>query len=103
MTLFLFFCPFVFSLFVLFRIPYSKLHTSYVKPQTSIPHTSPFLAKFEILEITNDQPFLGIQHTNTTNRGLYPIVVHGAGPQLNEILEKEGVEPDYIDGIRITG
>ena len=35
--------------------------------------------------------------------GLYPIVLHGAGPQLNEILEKEGVEPDYIDGIRITG
>lgn len=35
-------------------------------------------------------------------RGLYPIVLHGAGPQLNEILEKEGVEPDYIDGIRIT-
>ncbi|KAK0528907.1 hypothetical protein OC834_002036 [Tilletia horrida] len=34
--------------------------------------------------------------------GLYPIVVHGAGPQLNEILEREGVEPDYIDGIRIT-
>lgn len=35
--------------------------------------------------------------------GLYPIVLHGAGPQLNDILEKEGVEPDYIDGIRITG
>lgn len=34
--------------------------------------------------------------------GLYPIILHGAGPQLNEILEKEGVEPDYIDGIRIT-
>ncbi len=34
--------------------------------------------------------------------GLYPIVLHGAGPQLNELLEKEGVEPDYIDGIRIT-
>lgn len=38
-----------------------------------------------------------------SSSGLYPIVVHGAGPQLNEILEKEGVEPDYIDGIRITG
>lgn len=37
------------------------------------------------------------------DRGLYPIVLHGAGPQLNEILEREGVEPDYIDGIRITG
>ncbi|KAF6766823.1 Semialdehyde dehydrogenase, dimerization domain protein [Kalmanozyma brasiliensis GHG001] len=34
--------------------------------------------------------------------GLYPIVLHGAGPQLNDLLEKEGVEPDYIDGIRIT-
>lgn len=34
--------------------------------------------------------------------GLYPVVLHGAGPQLNEILEREGVEPDYIDGIRIT-
>ncbi|AOW01848.1 Aspartate/glutamate/uridylate kinase [Yarrowia lipolytica] len=34
--------------------------------------------------------------------GLYPIVLHGTGPQINEILEQEGVEPDYIDGIRIT-
>jgi N-acetyl-gamma-glutamyl-phosphate reductase/acetylglutamate kinase len=35
--------------------------------------------------------------------GLYPVVLHGAGPQLNDILENEGVIPDYIDGIRITG
>jgi len=35
--------------------------------------------------------------------GLYPVVLHGAGPQLNEILEKAGVTPDYSDGIRITG
>lgn len=34
--------------------------------------------------------------------GLYPIVLHGTGPQINELLEKEGVEPEYIDGIRIT-
>ncbi|CAE6441411.1 unnamed protein product [Rhizoctonia solani] len=34
--------------------------------------------------------------------GLYPVVLHGAGPQLNDILENEGVIPDYIDGIRIT-
>ncbi|KAG8959980.1 hypothetical protein FRC03_007244 [Tulasnella sp. 419] len=34
--------------------------------------------------------------------GLCPVVLHGAGPQLNEILEAEGVTPDYIDGIRIT-
>ncbi|KAK9251290.1 Aspartate/glutamate/uridylate kinase [Lipomyces tetrasporus] len=34
--------------------------------------------------------------------GLFPIVLHGTGPQINEILEAEGVVPDYIDGIRIT-
>lgn len=34
--------------------------------------------------------------------GLYPIVLHGAGPQLNIQLEKAGVEPNFIDGIRVT-
>ena len=34
--------------------------------------------------------------------GLHPIVLHGAGPQLNQKLEDAGVIPDYIDGIRIT-
>ncbi|KAH9453571.1 hypothetical protein Pst134EA_024440 [Puccinia striiformis f. sp. tritici] len=34
--------------------------------------------------------------------GLYPVVCHGMGPQLNKLLEDAGVVPDYIDGIRIT-
>ncbi|KAF8902311.1 acetylglutamate kinase ARG6 [Mucidula mucida] len=34
--------------------------------------------------------------------GLYPVVIHGGGPQLNEIIERSGVTPDYIDGIRVT-
>ncbi|KAL1970209.1 hypothetical protein VTN77DRAFT_5369 [Rasamsonia byssochlamydoides] len=34
--------------------------------------------------------------------GLYPVVVHGAGPQLNKILEDAGVEPHFEDGIRVT-
>ncbi|KAF9887964.1 hypothetical protein FE257_009486 [Aspergillus nanangensis] len=34
--------------------------------------------------------------------GLYPIVVHGAGPQLNRMLEDAGVEPQFEDGIRVT-
>ncbi|KAF7296146.1 Acetylglutamate kinase ARG6 [Mycena kentingensis (nom. inval.)] len=34
--------------------------------------------------------------------GLYPVVLHGAGPQLNSLIEREGVVPDYIDGIRVT-
>jgi N-acetyl-gamma-glutamyl-phosphate reductase/acetylglutamate kinase len=35
--------------------------------------------------------------------GLYPVVLHGAGPQMNRILEGEGIVPDYINGIRVTG
>ncbi|KAL8924211.1 MAG: hypothetical protein Q9208_004175 [Pyrenodesmia sp. 3 TL-2023] len=34
--------------------------------------------------------------------GLFPVVVHGAGPQLNKMLEEAGVEPQFEDGIRIT-
>ncbi|KAI1494562.1 Aspartate/glutamate/uridylate kinase [Biscogniauxia mediterranea] len=34
--------------------------------------------------------------------GLFPIIVHGAGPQLNKLLEEAGVEPEFEEGIRIT-
>lgn len=34
--------------------------------------------------------------------GLYPVILHGTGPQINQILEQEGIVPDYIDGIRVT-
>ncbi|GAP91318.1 putative acetylglutamate kinase [Rosellinia necatrix] len=34
--------------------------------------------------------------------GLFPIIVHGAGPQLNKLLEDAGVEPEFEEGIRIT-
>ena len=34
--------------------------------------------------------------------GLYPIIVHGAGPQLNTLLEQAGVEPQFEEGIRVT-
>lgn len=34
--------------------------------------------------------------------GLYPVIVHGAGPQLNKLLEDSGVEPQFEEGIRVT-
>lgn len=33
---------------------------------------------------------------------MQPIVVHGAGPQLNAELERRGVQKEYINGQRIT-
>lgn len=34
--------------------------------------------------------------------GLIPVVIHGAGPQLNAKLEKKGIVSEYHGGIRVT-
>lgn len=35
--------------------------------------------------------------------GLTPVVVHGAGPQLDEALAEAGIERRTVDGLRVTG
>ncbi|KAF2770378.1 bifunctional acetylglutamate kinase/N-acetyl-gamma-glutamyl-phosphate reductase [Teratosphaeria nubilosa] len=39
---------------------------------------------------------------NLNQMGLFPVIIHGAGPQLNKLLEQAGIEPKYNEGIRIT-
>jgi N-acetyl-gamma-glutamyl-phosphate reductase/acetylglutamate kinase len=39
---------------------------------------------------------------NLNQMGLFPVIIHGAGPQLNKRLEEAGIEPQYNEGIRIT-
>ncbi|MBE7181606.1 MAG: acetylglutamate kinase, partial [Terriglobus roseus] len=34
--------------------------------------------------------------------GLFPVIVHGAGPQLNKLLAEAGVQEEYEEGIRVT-
>lgn len=64
-------------------------------------------AKFAVIKIggavLDDLDELALSLSFLYRVGLYPVVLHGAGPQLNDILEREGVVPDYIDGIRVTG
>lgn len=43
---------------------------------------------------------LALSHLN--QMGLFPVILHGAGPQLNKILEDAGVEPQFEEGIRVT-
>ncbi|KAJ3409830.1 hypothetical protein HDV05_004247, partial [Chytridiales sp. JEL 0842] len=52
--------------------------------------------------LTNELTTLASSLTFLNRVGLYPIVVHGAGPQLNNLLDQAGVEPEYHDGIRVT-
>lgn len=34
--------------------------------------------------------------------GINPVVVHGGGPQIGNMLEKLGVETKFVDGLRVT-
>lgn len=34
--------------------------------------------------------------------GLYPIVVHGGGPQINRMLDRLGIESEFRGGLRVT-
>ncbi|KAF9220344.1 acetylglutamate kinase ARG6 [Gyrodon lividus] len=63
-------------------------------------------AKFAVIKIggavLDDLDELALSLSFLYRVGLYPVVLHGAGPQMNDILESEGVKPEYIDGIRVT-
>lgn len=34
--------------------------------------------------------------------GMKPIIVHGGGPEINRMLKLQGVEPTFINGLRVT-
>jgi acetylglutamate kinase len=34
--------------------------------------------------------------------GMKPVVVHGGGPQITELMERLGKKPEFVDGLRIT-
>ena len=34
--------------------------------------------------------------------GINPVIVHGGGPQINDLLDRLGIIPSYIQGMRVT-
>jgi acetylglutamate kinase len=34
--------------------------------------------------------------------GLRPVLVHGGGPEITRVLERLGIEPKFVDGLRVT-
>ncbi|GKZ51150.1 hypothetical protein AbraIFM66951_005086 [Aspergillus brasiliensis] len=71
------------------------------------PHQSPTQQPFAVIKVGGA---ILDTHLHTlasslaffSRMGLYPVIVHGAGPQLNKILEDAGVEPHFEEGIRVT-
>jgi N-acetyl-gamma-glutamyl-phosphate reductase/acetylglutamate kinase len=74
---------------------YLSLFSSVSAPQFAVIKVGGAIITQELETLASSLSFL-------RSVGLFPVVVHGAGPQLNRLLEARGVEPQYIDGIRIT-
>src|SRR6188472_3345251 len=34
--------------------------------------------------------------------GIQPVVVHGGGPQISDLMRRLGKEPEFVDGLRVT-
>lgn len=34
--------------------------------------------------------------------GMYPVVVHGGGPQIGQVMQRLGKQPKFVDGLRVT-
>jgi acetylglutamate kinase len=34
--------------------------------------------------------------------GMNPVVVHGGGPQISDLMQRLGKEPEFVDGLRVT-
>ena len=34
--------------------------------------------------------------------GMRPVVVHGGGPQISDLMQRLGMEPEFRDGLRVT-
>lgn len=34
--------------------------------------------------------------------GVHPVVVHGGGPQISQMLEQLDIEPEFVEGLRVT-
>lgn len=34
--------------------------------------------------------------------GIHPVIIHGGGPQISAAMIKEGLEPTFVDGLRVT-
>lgn len=74
----------------------------YLKYFSSVSHQQFAVIKVGGAIITNHLDQLSLCLAFLYHLGLFPIVLHGTGPQINELLERDGIEPLYEDGIRIT-
>lgn len=74
----------------------------YLKRFSSVESTRFAVVKVGGATLRDDLDNLASSLSFLARVGLYPIVVHGGGVQLNEALEAEGIDIERVDGMRVT-
>src|SRR3954469_14568131 len=74
----------------------------YLKQYSSVDSQTFAIIKVGGSVLARELDALASSLTFLQNVGLYPIVIHGAGPQLNEALAEASVPTERIDGLRVT-
>ncbi|TPX47109.1 hypothetical protein SeMB42_g02169 [Synchytrium endobioticum] len=87
---------------LLYNIGSRKEVEQYLRHFSSVESDQFAVIKVGGAVLTDDLDTLASSLTFLNRVGLYPVVVHGAGPQLNHLLEAAKIEPQYSEGIRIT-
>jgi acetylglutamate kinase len=74
---------------------YLQHYASRDEPKTAVVKVGGAVLEEELDALADALTFL-------SDVGLHPVVVHGAGPQLSRALEREGITPQFVGGLRVT-
>src|SRR3989338_7433758 len=84
-----------------------------IKRANAVIEALPYLIKFNSKIIVIKYGGAAMQNKELTSSviqdvvllkmvGMEPILVHGGGPEINKYLRKNGIEPKFIGGYRVT-
>ena len=75
----------------------------------ALPYISRFWGKVVVVKyggnaIGDDESLAGFANDIVLMRmvGMRPVVVHGGGPQIGDLMERLGMVPEFRDGLRVT-
>lgn len=76
--------------------------------ESTPPHAAPALAAGSVIVVKIGGSTLGSHDTTLADlvalhrRGVRPVVVHGGGKVITEWMEKQGIRPRFVRGLRVT-
>jgi acetylglutamate kinase len=62
----------------------------------------PYIQKFAGRTVVVKYGGAAMKDSTLKDRVIRPVLVHGGGPEINNWLEKIGIEPQFKDGLRVT-